>query len=80
MSEQNSFTMYVPHDLLAQFGDFEKSVITQRDAKVTNFIEPFGTSTSLERSQTFYWVFSNTAQRAFKVCKQHRKIIDYAEI
>lgn len=68
---------YTPKDLLAQYGDFELSIINQKDAKVSNLEEPFGTTGNLNRINNAYWIKSETLGQAFKICKNSRTVIEY---
>lgn len=72
--------MHIPKYLLEQFGQFEKEVINQADVKITDFVEPFGTSTNTNRitkKDNCYWIKSDSLGKAFKVDNSQRKIIEY---
>lgn len=70
--------LYIPDDLLNQFGNFEHHVIAQPDAKVTNFSEPFGVTHDLSRLKQAYWIKSQSVGQAFKI--NDRKIVEYASL
>lgn len=70
--------IFIPDALKCQLGSFEKEIIEQDDAKITDFEEPFGCSSSLNRMRNAKWIVSEKLGKAFKYCLSSKKIIEYS--
>ena len=70
--------MYIPEDLKSQCGAFENEVLEQKDAKTTDFLEPFDNSPCTERIRQAQWIKSESLGKAFLFCTKSRKITEYA--
>lgn len=77
MTQNQQIQLHMPQDLLAQCGNYELEIITQRDVKITDFVEPFGLTDSFERMKGAHWIFSPSIGNAFKICKKSRKIVEF---